>query len=90
MKIRWWQWIWLHWLPRQPLRCLGEVESADEIPEKLPQHAAVVVRTSTRPKWVAFDCPCKSGIESCSTWIKPVAPGGVYLRLMALYLFLRA
>ncbi|MCP3446178.1 DUF6527 family protein [Bradyrhizobium sp. CCGUVB14] len=61
MKIRWWQWVWLDWLPRQPLQCVGLVESADEIPEKLPKNAAVVVGTMARPKWVAFDCPCKSG-----------------------------
>ncbi|MBI5323063.1 DUF6527 family protein [Bradyrhizobium sp.] len=84
MKIRWWQWRWIDWLPqwlthlprwqwprldwlpqsltRQPLLyCIGKVESADEIPEKLPSNTAVAVGALTRPKWIAFDCPCRSG-----------------------------
>lgn len=65
MKIRWWQWVWLNWLPqwltRQPAHCIGLVESADEVPEKLPRNTAVVVGTAARPKWIAFDCPCRSG-----------------------------
>lgn len=65
MKIHWWQWLWLDWLPQwlthEPVRCIGLVESADEIPEKLPRNTAVVVGTVVRPKWIAFDCPCRSG-----------------------------
>jgi hypothetical protein len=37
------------------------VESADDIPERLPRTGAVVVGPRTRPKWIAFDCPCRSG-----------------------------
>src|ERR1700729_1097246 len=85
MKIRWRQWLRLHWPPqwlpqwlsprlphwvsgrlpqwllRQPVHCAGFVEAADEIPEKLPRNAAVIVGTALRPKWIAFDCPCLSG-----------------------------
>jgi hypothetical protein len=84
MKIRWWQWRLVDWLPpwltglprwgwlrlgwipqwltdQPPLFCLGQVESADEIPEKLPRNTAVVVGETSRLKWIAFDCPCQSG-----------------------------
>ncbi len=84
MKIRWWKWRWIDWLPRwltrlpewqwprldwlpqsltrqPPLYCIGNVESADEVPEKLPTNTAVLVGESSRPKWIAFDCPCRSG-----------------------------
>lgn len=51
------------WLTRQPplLYCRGQVESADEIPDKLPKNTAVIVGSATQPKWIAFDCPCRSG-----------------------------
>ena len=84
MKIRWWLWRWIDWLPQwltrpprwqwlrldwlpqwltgQPLLyCLGQVESADEIPDMLPRNTAIVVGAASRPKWIAFDCPCRSG-----------------------------
>lgn len=56
MILRWW-----HWLPFQPWRLLGLVESADEIPESLPRNGAVAVGSPATPKWIAFDCPCRSG-----------------------------
>ena len=56
MNIKWWQ-----WLPFQPWRLLGFVESADEIPDRLPRNGAVAVGSSTFAKWIAFDCPCRSG-----------------------------
>lgn len=61
-----WQWPRLNWLsqwliPQPLLYCTGKVESADEIPEKLPRNTAVIVGTAARPKWIAFDCPCRSG-----------------------------
>jgi hypothetical protein len=56
MTIGWWQWLPIHrW------RIIGTVQSADEIPEKLPKRAAIVVGTGNFPKWIAFDCPCRSG-----------------------------
>lgn len=57
MKISWWQ-----WLPIWRWRVVSTVESADEIPERLPRNAAILVAGSGEPpKWVAFDCPCRSG-----------------------------
>lgn len=56
MKISWWQWI-----PIWGWRIIGVVEAADEIPVKLPRNAAVLVGTKTFHKWVAFDCPCRTG-----------------------------
>ncbi|WP_271528072.1 DUF6527 family protein [Bradyrhizobium sp. CCBAU 25338] len=61
-----WKWLQLGWLPQwltdqPPLYCIGQVESADEIPEKLPSNTAVVVGDASRLKWIAFDCPCRSG-----------------------------
>ncbi|MHB1646591.1 MAG: DUF6527 family protein [bacterium] len=56
MKISWWQ-----WLPIFGWRIVGMVKSADDIPLRLPRNGAVLVGSLTRPKWVAFDCPCRSG-----------------------------
>lgn len=56
-RIRWWEW----WIPFRPWRIVAVVEAADEIPAKLPAKGAIVVGTRERPKWIAFDCPCKSG-----------------------------
>lgn len=61
MKIRWWQWLLLDWLPVQGLRYIEQIDSADEIPERLPRNAAILVGSISRPKWIAFDCPCQSG-----------------------------
>jgi hypothetical protein len=56
MKISWWQ-----WLPFQRWRCVGVVESADEIPDRLPRNGAVLVASGGPPKWIGFDCPCRRG-----------------------------
>ncbi len=56
LDISWWQ-----RLPVHGWRIVGVVESADEIPQKLPRNGAVLVGTRTYPKWIAFDCPCRSG-----------------------------
>ncbi len=56
IKIPWWQ-----WLPIFRWRVVGVLESADDIPERLPRNGAVLVGPRTRPKWVAFDCPCRNG-----------------------------
>lgn len=37
------------------------VESADEVPERLPRNAAVIVGDEKFAKWLAFDCPCRKG-----------------------------
>jgi hypothetical protein len=54
MKISWWQW-WPLW----SWRAVGMVESADEIPARLPSRGAVLVGTPGRLKWISFDCPCR-------------------------------
>jgi hypothetical protein len=43
------------------MSCIGAVESADEIPEKLPRSAAIAVASQGQLKWLAFDCPCRAG-----------------------------
>ncbi len=52
VKRWWWNRFTLPW------RVVGEVDSADEVPEELPYRGAVVVVSGTTPKWIAFDCPC--------------------------------
>jgi hypothetical protein len=49
--------LWDHF-PLLPWRIVGEVESADDIPTKLPRNGAVIVVAGKRHKWIAFDCPC--------------------------------
>ncbi|MFN0008778.1 MAG: DUF6527 family protein [Planctomycetota bacterium] len=55
--IAWYEW----WLPFRSWRIVCSVEAADEIPKSLPERGVVVVGSSERPKWIAFDCPCRSG-----------------------------
>ncbi len=49
---------WMQWLPFRSWRIVGTVEYADEIPERLPARAMVVVASGGPPKWVGFRCPC--------------------------------
>jgi hypothetical protein len=49
------------WLPGRTWRIVATVDAADEIPDRLPSHGAVMVGSRQSPKWLAFDCPCKSG-----------------------------
>jgi len=56
MKIRWSQW-WPFWA----WRAVGTVESADEVPSRLPRHGVVLVGTPGQVKWISFDCPCGAG-----------------------------
>lgn len=37
------------------------VEAADEVPSRLPRNGVVLVGSRERPKWVVFDCPCRTG-----------------------------
>jgi hypothetical protein len=55
-KISWWQ-----WLPLFRWRLVAIVESADEVPNRLPRNGAVLVGPKNRPKWIVFDCPCRRG-----------------------------
>jgi len=56
MRIRWWQ-----WLPVFRWRIVAVVDSADNVPQRLPRNGAVLVGPSARPKWIVFDCPCRGG-----------------------------
>jgi hypothetical protein len=55
-RIKWWQ-----WLPFRGWRVVAVVDSADNIPKRLPRNGVVIVGQVEKPKWVAFDCPCRSG-----------------------------
>jgi hypothetical protein len=55
-KIPWWQWI-----PGRSWRIVATVEAADEIPLRLPRNGVVLVGSRQYPKWLAFNCPCRTG-----------------------------
>lgn len=55
-RVSWWEWI-----PGRSWRIVATVEAADEIPARLPPKGVAVVGSSRHPKWLAFDCPCKTG-----------------------------
>jgi hypothetical protein len=58
LRINWWRFIedpFVGW------RVVAAVASADLIPERLPRKGAVLVGPRSTPKWVAFDCPCRTG-----------------------------
>lgn len=50
--------LWLEYWPFARWQLVGQVEAADEVPERLPRRGAVLVGTPQHPKWIAFDCPC--------------------------------
>ena len=55
MTLGWWQWLPIHlW------RIASTVPSADEIREKPLKRTESLVGTR-HPKWIAFDCPRRSG-----------------------------
>ena len=56
MNVAWWQ-----WLPIHPWRIVGDVESADDIPDRLPRNGIALVASGGALKWIAFDCPCRTG-----------------------------
>jgi Family of unknown function (DUF6527) len=52
---------WKEWLPWRRWRIGLTVEAADEVPDELPPRVAVLVGSLEKPKWLAFDCPCREG-----------------------------
>ena len=56
--IAWWQKLPIPW---RPWRVVDQVNSGDEVPERLPYKGVVIVGASRNPTWAAFDCPCRSG-----------------------------
>ena len=55
-RIPWWEWV-----PGRRWRIVAMFDAADEIPEHLPRKGAVLVGSPQHPKWLAFDCPCRTG-----------------------------
>jgi len=53
--------FWWQWLPFQPWRIVATVSAADEIPAQVPRNGFVLVGTKQNPKWLVFDCPCRTG-----------------------------
>jgi hypothetical protein len=53
--VRWWQWLPLPWW-----RLVATVDAADEVPDRLPKRGAILVGSPAKPKWLAFDCPCRA------------------------------
>ena len=49
-----------NWFPRRRWVIFAVVEEADEIPEFLPKKGIVLVGVKTAPKWIVFDCPCRT------------------------------
>ena len=56
--IAWWRSLPLPW---RRWRIVERVGAADEVPERLPQRAVVLVGAPESPSWIVFDCPCHSG-----------------------------
>jgi hypothetical protein len=57
IRIPWWQTL----LAIFSWRIVGSVDDADEIPLDLPRNGAILVGPRKRPKWIVFDCPCRTG-----------------------------
>jgi uncharacterized protein DUF6527 len=55
-RLPWWEWI-----PGRSWRVVAIVDAADEVPRRLPRSGAILVGSPERPKWLVFDCPCKTG-----------------------------
>src|SRR5260370_38917884 len=53
--------MWRECIPGHAWRIFATVEAADEIREQLPPAGAILVGSLQHPKWLAFDCPCKTG-----------------------------
>jgi hypothetical protein len=51
-----WQWV-----PIFPWRIVGVVETANDVPRRMPRRGAVLVGPRSAPKWLVFDCPCGRG-----------------------------
>lgn len=55
-KIAWWQWF-----PGRSWRVVVLVDDADEVPQRLPRNGVAFVGSERKPKWLVFDCPCRTG-----------------------------
>ena len=48
-------------LPWRRWRIVGCVDSAADVPEKLPHRGVMLAGRPQYPAWAAFDCPCGTG-----------------------------
>jgi len=53
------KWSWGRLLPGS-WRLVATVDAADEVPLRLPRRGFVLVGSRQRPRWLAFDCPCRA------------------------------
>ena len=56
--IAWWRSLPVPW---RAWRVVGQVGAADEVPDRLPGKAAVLVGPPGAATWAVFDCPCRKG-----------------------------
>ena len=56
--IAWWQSLPLPW---RVWRVVGQVNSGDGVPDRLPDKGVILVGAPGRATWAAFDCPCRRG-----------------------------
>jgi hypothetical protein len=57
--VTWLRSVWHRIVWRGRYRVVSTVDVADEVPDALPEHGAVLVGTTGEPTWIAFDCPCR-------------------------------
>jgi hypothetical protein len=46
------------WWRRKRWQIAACVNAADEVPASIPHRRAILVGTTSKPKWLVFDCPC--------------------------------
>lgn len=56
--VRWWQKFSLRW---RRWKIILEVPTGADVPESVPDKCVVLVKSSERSRWLAFDCPCRTG-----------------------------
>jgi hypothetical protein len=52
---------WWHSRRPGPWRVALVVPEADHVPNEIPPNGAVLIRSGSALKWLAFDCPCGRG-----------------------------
>jgi len=52
---------WRDWLPAFRWRIVALIDSADNVPRRLPRNGAFLIGPTESPKWIVFDCPCGRG-----------------------------
>jgi hypothetical protein len=49
---------WTAWIPRRRYFVAAEYEAADQLPDRIPRRAVLLVRPQQQLTWLALDCPC--------------------------------